>query len=46
MQYFTEDFVEFFKELAKNNNKEWFHPNKKRYEASVKKPFYVFLPRW
>ncbi|EZH71872.1 hypothetical protein ATO12_05710 [Aquimarina atlantica] len=43
MHYFTEDFVTFFKELAKNNHKEWFHENKKRYETSIKKPFEVFV---
>lgn len=43
MAYFTKDFISFFKELEKNNNKEWFDANRKRYEASVKKPFYTFL---
>jgi len=43
MQYFTKDFLDFFKELAANNHKEWFHDNKKRYEASVKNPFRKFL---
>lgn len=43
MQYFTQDFVEFFKELEFNNHKEWFHANKKRYEASVKRPFEIFV---
>ncbi|MEE9362348.1 MAG: DUF2461 domain-containing protein [Cellulophaga sp.] len=43
MKYFTPDFVEFFKDLAKNNHKEWFHENKKRYETSVKNPFTLFL---
>ncbi|WP_299433472.1 DUF2461 domain-containing protein [uncultured Aquimarina sp.] len=43
MQYFTDDFIDFFEELSKNNHKEWFHANKKRYEASVKKPFEVFI---
>lgn len=43
MQYFTTDFLDFFKELAANNHKEWFHQNKKRYESSVKKPFLAFL---
>ena len=43
MQYFTEDFINFFKELAANNHKEWFHENKKRYESSVKKPFTEFV---
>ncbi|WP_299185873.1 DUF2461 domain-containing protein [uncultured Aquimarina sp.] len=45
MQYFTEDFVNFFKELEQNNHKEWFHANKKRYELSIKKPFEVFVDR-
>lgn len=43
MSYFSQDFIAFFKELAKNNHKDWFHANKKRYEGSVKKPFYNFL---
>lgn len=43
MQYFTKDFLDFFKELSANNHKEWFHENKKRYEASVKKPYLKFL---
>ncbi len=43
MQYFTEDFSAFFKELASNNNKDWFHANKKRYQASIKEPFEVFV---
>lgn len=43
MQYFTKDFLDFFKELSANNHKDWFHENKKRYESSVKKPFAAFL---
>lgn len=43
MAYFTDDFVQFFKELAANNNRDWFHANKKRYEGSVKKPFEAFI---
>ena len=43
MKYFTPDFIEFFKDLAKNNHKGWFHENKKRYETSVKNPFTIFL---
>lgn len=43
MQYFTQDYLEFFKDLSRNNNKEWFHANKKRYEESVKKPFSNFV---
>mgnify|MGYP000347885152 CR=1 FL=1 len=43
MQYFTTEYIDFFKDLAKNNNKEWFHANKKRYENNVKKPFLNFV---
>ncbi len=43
MQYFTKDYIDFFKDLSKNNNKEWFHDNKKRYENSVKRPFSNFV---
>lgn len=39
MAPFTADFNRFFKELAKNNNRDWFHTHKKRYEQSVKEPF-------
>ena len=39
MVYFTDDFIQFFKELAANNHKEWFDENRKRYETVVKKPF-------
>jgi uncharacterized protein (TIGR02453 family) len=42
MPWFTADAVAFFKELEENNNKEWFEKNKKRYEASVKKPMLEF----
>lgn len=43
MAWFTDDFNKFFKDLAKNNNKEWFDTNRKRYEQSVKKPFEAFV---
>lgn len=43
MAHFDKDFIQFFKELEKNNEREWFHGNKKRYEASVKKPFADFV---
>lgn len=39
MPYFTKDFIMFFKELAENNNREWFNENKERYEKFVKEPF-------
>ena len=43
MKYFTQDYITFFKELEKNNNRDWFQANKKRYEASVKEPFQAFV---
>lgn len=42
MSFFTEDYLHFFIELASNNHKTWFDENRKRYENSVKKPFYAF----
>ncbi len=39
MAFLSQDFIDFFKELAPNNNKDWFDLNRKRYEQSVKKPF-------
>lgn len=43
MPWFTDDFNKFFKDLAKNNHKDWFDANRKRYEASVKEPFAAFV---
>lgn len=43
MAYFTQDFLDFFKELAANNSKEWFDLNRVRYERSVKRPFSAFV---
>ncbi len=42
-KYFTNDYVKFFKDLKSNNNKEWFHSQKKRYAESVKIPFANFV---
>lgn len=39
MNKLTRDYVKFFKDLAANNNRDWFHAQKKRYEESVKLPF-------
>ncbi|MFS4455290.1 DUF2461 domain-containing protein [Maribacter sp. 2304DJ31-5] len=39
----TPAYSTFFKELAKNNNKAWFHTHKKRYESEVKAPFVELL---
>lgn len=43
MSHFTQDFIDFFKDLAGNNNRDWFNANKKRYEQSVKDPFSNFI---
>ena len=43
MTYFNPDFLDFFKELAGNNNKDWFDENRKRYEKEVKDPFKAFV---
>ena len=43
MSYFDKDFLNFFKELEKNNNKEWFDENRKRYEKTIKDPFKAFV---
>ncbi|MBU3660558.1 MAG: DUF2461 domain-containing protein [Flavobacteriales bacterium] len=42
MAFFTQDYLDFFIELAANNNKDWFDLNRKRYEQSVKIPFQQF----
>jgi uncharacterized protein (TIGR02453 family) len=41
--FFTEDYCNFFIELAANNHKEWFDIHRKRYENSVKEPFKRFV---
>ena len=43
MEYFTQDYLDFFKELAANNNKDWFDKNRKRYENVVREPFKKFV---
>lgn len=43
VSYFSPDFIKFFKELEKHNNREWFEKNKERYNASVKEPFKSFV---
>lgn len=43
MAYFKSDFNEFFKELAANNNKEWFDENRERYHKNIKLPFEHFV---
>ncbi len=43
MAFFKKEFLEFFIELAANNNKDWFDLNRKRYENFVKDPFKGFV---
>ncbi len=43
MAYFTTEYLNFFKELAGNNQKEWFDLNRKTYETVVKSPFEKFV---
>ncbi|MCA0933708.1 DUF2461 domain-containing protein [Lutimonas saemankumensis] len=43
MPFFTSDYLEFFKELAANNHKDWFDANRKRYETVVRDPFKEFI---
>jgi len=42
-KYFTPEFFAFFRDLAKNNNKEWFTKNKERYEKAVQEPSLQFV---
>lgn len=46
MAYFTPDYLQFFKELAANNHKEWFDDNRKRYENVVRDPFRNFIEQF
>jgi uncharacterized protein (TIGR02453 family) len=43
MAFFKPDFLQFFIDLAPNNNKEWFDINRKRYEQIIKEPFKKFV---
>lgn len=43
MSWFSPDFIAFFKELASNNNKDWFDQNRERYETVVREPFKIFV---
>ena len=43
MAYFSKEFIAFFDELSKNNDRDWFLKNKKRYEKEVKQPFHQFV---
>lgn len=41
--HFSNNYMTFFKNLAKNNNTAWFNENRKTYESDVKKPFADFV---
>ncbi len=41
--HFGPELFEFLVDLAENNNREWFHANKKRYEHHVKEPLISFI---
>ncbi len=43
MIYFTQDYLDFFKNLAANNHKKWFDENRKTYETVVREPFKMFI---
>jgi len=40
---FPKDMLKFLKELAANNNREWFAENKPRYETSIAEPMADFI---
>ncbi|HYC56822.1 MAG TPA: DUF2461 domain-containing protein [Candidatus Binatia bacterium] len=40
---FPSDFLKFFRELKKNNRREWFNENKERYRTSVQVPTLSFI---
>ena len=43
MIFFEKNTLTFFKNLRKNNNREWFNGNKDKYVAHVKEPFERFV---
>ena len=40
---FPRDTIKFLADLARHNNRPWFHANKDRYEASVRQPALAFI---
>lgn len=40
MSNISTEYFAFFKELTQNNNREWFHANKPRFETHAREPFY------
>jgi uncharacterized protein (TIGR02453 family) len=43
MEYFSPAYIDFFSQLALNNNKEWFNKHKEIYNLAVDQPFKVFI---
>ncbi len=43
MKYLTKEYVEFFRGLHENNDRDWFLGHKKEYDAYVKEPFENFI---
>ena len=43
MARITPALFDFFRDLKKNNNREWFQANKDRYELDVKEPLLTFI---
>lgn len=41
--FFTPDFLQFYRDLAAHNDRDWFHANRERYEHQVKRPFELFV---
>ncbi|OJJ15770.1 hypothetical protein BKI52_36215 [marine bacterium AO1-C] len=39
----TQAYIDFFEELAQNNQREWFQANKSRYEQEAKGPFLAMI---
>src|SRR5512135_3506941 len=41
--YFSADVFAFLRELAANNNRDWFQANKERFEQRVREPILRFI---
>ncbi|MCF7821551.1 MAG: DUF2461 domain-containing protein [Mariprofundaceae bacterium] len=42
-EFFTDSTFTFLRELAANNNRDWFNDNKARYESEVREPSLAFI---
>ena len=42
-QHFSPEFFKFLKDLARNNDRDWFAANKDRFESAVRDPFLRFI---